>query len=224
MTFSLVGRCAETGMFGLVICSSSPAVAARCSFARAGVGAVASQNITDPVLGTAALDFLESGMNANQAVEAVKAKSHNIEYRQLVAVDRQGQTAVYSGKHTLGTWAESKQKDTASAGNLLSSTDVPVAMTGAFQSSSGHIGDRLLEALRAGLLAGGEEGPVRSAGLKIVDDVTWPVADLRCDWSENCPVRELARLWDLYRPQMDDYKKRALDPTNAPAYGVPGDE
>ena len=55
MTFSLVARCAETGMFGLAISSSSPAVAARCAYARADVGAVASQNVTDPTLGPLAL-------------------------------------------------------------------------------------------------------------------------------------------------------------------------
>ena len=53
MTFSLVARCAETGMFGVAISSSSPAVAARCAYARAGVGAVASQNVTDPTPGAA---------------------------------------------------------------------------------------------------------------------------------------------------------------------------
>lgn len=62
MTFSLVARCAETGMFGVAISSSSPAVAARCSFARAGVGAVASQNVTDPSLGPLALDLMEQGL------------------------------------------------------------------------------------------------------------------------------------------------------------------
>ena len=50
MTFSIVARCAETGMFGMAISSSSPAVAARCAFAKAGVGAVATQNITNPAL------------------------------------------------------------------------------------------------------------------------------------------------------------------------------
>ncbi|PKP74850.1 MAG: DUF1028 domain-containing protein, partial [Alphaproteobacteria bacterium HGW-Alphaproteobacteria-6] len=58
MTFSLVARCAETGMFGVAISSSSPAVAARCAHARAGVGAVASQNVTDPRLGPRILDLM----------------------------------------------------------------------------------------------------------------------------------------------------------------------
>ena len=63
MTFSLVARCEKTGMFGMAISSSSPAVAARCSFARAGVGAVASQNVTDPSLGPLTLDLMAGGMS-----------------------------------------------------------------------------------------------------------------------------------------------------------------
>ena len=71
--------------------------------------------------------------------------------------------------------------------------------------------------------AGGEAGPVHSAGMKLVDTVSWPVADLRCDWTDEDPIEALARLWDVYRPQLDAYVKRALDPRAAPSYGVPGD-
>ncbi|MFD0933746.1 DUF1028 domain-containing protein, partial [Methylobacterium trifolii] len=71
--------------------------------------------------------------------------------------------------------------------------------------------------------AGGEAGPVHSAGLMLVREVAWPVADLRVDWTEDCPIAALATLWDLYRPQLDAYVTRALDPTAAPSYGVPGD-
>jgi len=82
----------------------------------------------------------------------------------------------------------------------------------------------LISALRAGLEAGGEAGPIHSAGLKIVDKVSWPVADIRCDWTENCPIDEIAIAWGVYKPQLEAYIKRALDPRKAPSYGVPGDE
>jgi hypothetical protein len=58
----------------------------------------------------------------------------------------------------------------------------------------------------------------------LVREVTWPVADLRCDWSDACPVEELAKLWDIYKPQLDAYVTRAINPVAAPSYGVPGDE
>ena len=60
--------------------------------------------------------------------------------------------------------------------------------------------------------------------MKLVREVAWPVADLRCDWSEACPIEELAKLWDIYKPQLDAYVTRAIDPSDAPSYGVPGDE
>ena len=96
-------------------------------------------------------------------------------------------------------------------------------MVEAFLGASGHLGDRLLVAMRAALAAGGEAGPVHSAGLMLVREVAWPVADLRVDWTEDCPIAGLAALWDLYRPQLDAYVTRALDPVAAPSYGVPGD-
>lgn len=224
MTFSLVARCARTGMFGVAISSSSPAVAARCSYARAGVGAVASQNVTDPTLGPLALDLMESGMSAADAIEEVKRRGRFIEYRQVLAVDRDGETAIHSGPNSLGIWTQASARDVASGGNLLAHDGVPQAIVDAFLASSGHLGDRLIAAMRAGLAAGGEAGPVRSAGMKIVDKVSWPVADLRCDWTEDCPIETVATAWEIYKPQLDAYIQRALDPRQAPSYGVPGDE
>ena len=224
MTFSLVARCMETGMFGVAISSSSPAVAARCSYARAGVGAVASQNITDPTLGPLALDLMQGGATAVQAIARIKAESAFIDYRQVLVIDAAGGTAIHSGPNALGILAEAQGRDVASGGNLLANSGVPQAIVAGFESSSGHLGDRLIAAMRAGVAAGGEAGPVHSAGLRLVDKVSWPVADLRCDWTEDCPIEALASLWDIYKPQLAAYVQRALDPRAAPSYGVPGDE
>lgn len=224
MTFSLVARCAETGMFGVAISSSSPAVAARCAYARAGVGAVASQNVTDPTLGPLTLDLMEGGMSAPEAVAEVRARGRFIEYRQVLAVDTAGRTAIHSGPNSLGIWTEAKGENVASGGNLLANDGVPQAIVGGYLAAQGHIGDRLIAAMRAGLAAGGEAGPVHSAGLVLVDKVSWPVADLRCDWTEGCPVEAVATAWEVYKPQLDAYVQRALDPRAAPSYGVPGDE
>jgi len=224
MTFSLVARCAETGMFGMVISSSSPAVAARCAHARAGVGAVASQNVTDPALGPQVLDLMAGGMSAVEAVAEITRRAPFIEYRQILAVDAQGGTAVHSGAKALGIWTEARGRDCAAGGNLLAHDGVPAAMVAAFEGSAGPLGDRLIATLRAGLRAGGEAGPVHSAGLLIVDRQSWPVADLRCDWTEDCPIEAIAKAWEIYAPQMQAYVQRALDPSAAPSYGVPGDE
>jgi len=224
MTFSLVARCETTGMFGLAISSSSPAVAARCSFARAGVGAVASQNVTDPALGPLALDLMEGGLSAAEAVAELIRRAAFTEYRQVLAVDRTGGTAIHSGPNSLGIWSQAQGANVASGGNLLANDTVPQAIVDGFVSARGHIGDRLIAAMRAALAAGGEAGPVHSAGIKIVDKVSWPVADLRCDWTTDCPIENIATAWDIYKPQLDAYIQRALDPRQAPSYGVPGDQ
>ena len=225
MTFSLVARCAETGMFGVAISSSSPAVAARCSYARAGVGAVASQNITDPTLGPLALDVMGRGLTAAEAIEEVQRRGRHVEYRQVLAIDGKGGTAIHSGSNSLGIWTQAEGKDVASGGNLLANDDVPAAIVAGFEAADGHLGDRLISALKAGLEAGGEAGPVHSAGMLLVDKVSWPVADLRCDWvDESCPIEAVARAWQVYKPQLEDYVTRALNPTIAPSYGVPGND
>jgi len=223
MTFSLVARCAETGMFGIAISSSSPAVAARCSFARAGVGAVATQNITDPALGPLTLDLMAKGLSAPDALQRVVAQSRFIEYRQLLAVDAAGGTAIHSGPNALGIWTQAQGENVASGGNLLANASVPQALVDGFQAARGPLGDRLIAAMRAGLAAGGEAGPIHSAGLKIVDKLDWPVADLRCDWTQDCPIENIATAWDIYKPQLEAYVQRAHDPRKAPSYGVPGD-
>jgi len=223
MTFSIVARCAETGIFGMAVSSSSPAVAARCAHARAGVGAVSSQNVTDPSLGPKTLDAMASGLSAAAAIHQVIAASEHTEYRQLLAVDGEGNTAIHSGANTLGTHAEAQSVNAAAAGNILASAGVPGAMLEAFHHTGGHLGDRLVAAMQAALAAGGEEGPVHSAGLLIVDRHPWPLAEIRCDWTEDCPIAAMAAGWAVYKPQMLDYVTRAINPVAAPSYGVPGD-
>jgi len=223
VTFSLVGRCRRTGMLGIVVSSSSPAVAARCAHARAATGAAASQNVTDPRLGVRLLDLAGQGVAAPAAVARLLAEEPLIAHRQLTLVDRDGASAVHSGEHTLGVHAARAVPDAAAAGNLLADPAVPEAMLDAFAAApQEHLGTRLVAALGAGLATGGEAGPVRSAGMLVVDRVPWPVADLRVDWHDH-PVAELASLWELWQPQLDDYLSRALDPGSAPGYGVPGD-
>ncbi|MEP6017245.1 MAG: DUF1028 domain-containing protein [Paracoccaceae bacterium] len=224
MTFSIVARCAETGMFGMAISSSSPAVAARCAFAKAGVGAVATQNITNPALGPIVLSHLAAGETAQDALTKAIAGEDHPDYRQVLAIDKAGQTAIHSGSNALGIWTSAQGKDCAAGGNLLDNDTIPDALVKGFEQATGTLGDRLIAAMQAGLTAGGEAGPVHSAGLLIVDQQDWPYAELRCDWSEDCPIADIATAWSVYKPQADAYVTRALNPTDAPSYGVPGDE
>jgi len=224
MTFSLLARCPDTGAFGMVISSSSPAVAARCAHARAGVGVAATQNITDPTLGPGLLDALAAGADAARAMAQVTAAAPHIDYRQLMVVDRNGQTASHCGSRILGNWGIAEGAGVIAGGNLLAHEGVPQAMVDGFLAAKGTLGDRLIAALLAGRDAGGEAGPVHSAGLLMVDRESWPVAELRCDWSDDArPIEAVARAWQVYAPQMPAYILRARDPREAPSYGVPGD-
>ncbi len=224
MTFSIVAKCEKTNMFGVAISSSSPAVASRCVYTRSGVGAVASQNVTDPTLGPKTLDYIQKGLSAKEAVEEVKRNSQFPEYRQILAIDTNGQTANHTGANSLGIWAEYSGKNVISGGNLLANENVPKKIVHGFENETGHLGDRLISALKSGLNAGGEAGPLHSAGIQICDKVSWPVIDLRCDWTEKCPIDTISNAWKIYKPQIQDYIQRALDPREAPSFDVPGDD
>lgn len=223
MTFSVAGHCQRTGRFGVAVSSSSPAVAARCAFVRAGVGAACSQNITDPRLGDRLLELLSKERSADEAMAQVVNETELIAYRQISVVDRQGGSAAFSGERVLGIYDVARAPHVAVAGNLLADANIPARMVEAFSElPEADLEDRLLAAMQAALALGGEAGPVHSAGLKVAGAVPWPETDLRVDWSDD-PVRELGVLWRLWRPLKSDYVTRALDPASAPAYGVAGD-
>jgi uncharacterized Ntn-hydrolase superfamily protein len=223
MTFSLVGRCVETGMFGVAITTSSIAVASRCPWARARVGAVATQNVTDPRLGNQGLDLLARGVPAPEAIKTLMRDAPHAQHRQVTMIDAEGRTAHWSGAKTLGTNNVAEGVNCIAAGNLLQNPDVPAAMVRGFSSAKGHLAERLLVGLEAGIVAGGEMGPVHSAGLLVVHEQPWPLVDLRIDWHDENPIGALKRLWQDFQPQMDAYITRALNPDSAPSYGVPGD-
>ncbi|WP_313650912.1 DUF1028 domain-containing protein, partial [Pseudomonas soli] len=152
MTFSIIGRCQETGQVGIAISSSSIAVGARCPWVRAGVGAVATQNITLPALGPQILDALEQGqLPPAAALERVLSANGWSEYRQVTVIDSHGQVALFTGKEALGTHNAVAGEQCAAAGNLLSSQAVIAAMVTAFEQAGGHLADRLLAAMHAAM-------------------------------------------------------------------------
>ncbi|MCO7636602.1 DUF1028 domain-containing protein [Pseudomonas sp. S 311-6] len=222
MTFSIIARCPASGQFGAAVASSSPAVASRCIRARQGVGAAVSQCITDPKLGPMLLDRMAAGHSPQAAIDDLKGEPF-IEYRQLMAIDARHPAAIFTGAAALGTLSSAVGRHAACAGNMLASPDVPQAMLTAFEHTPGSLAERLMQALIAGDRAGGEEGPVHSAGLLVYGELDWPMVDLRMDWVEEDPIAALAAAWRVYAPQVQDYLTRARDPRVAPSFGVPGD-
>jgi uncharacterized Ntn-hydrolase superfamily protein len=224
MTLSITARCARTGMVGIAISSSSPAVAARCAWTAAGVGAVATQNITDPRLGALGLDLLRRGFGAEATVAQLVQAGRFPEFRQLAVVDQDGAVASHSGARALGINGAAPGAGCIAAGNMLASAAVLPAMVASFAANEAeHLAERLLRALEAGAAAGGELGPLHSAGVRVSDRHVFPICELRFDWSDT-PIADRRRGWEVYRPQMGEYLQRAVDPTAAPGYGVPGDE
>ena len=151
------------------------------------------------------------------------AAESGTEFRQVTVVDAHGTTAVHNGSQTLGTFGNAQGAACVAAGNMLDNPGVPDAVVEAFVASSGELETRLMAALRAGLDAGGEAGPVKSAGLSVTSGHGWRDTDLRVDWEED-PIGRLAELLDVWLPQRDDYVVRALTPDASIGYGVPGDD
>ncbi len=222
MTLSIAAWDETSGQLGAAIASSSISVSSRCLHWQPGVGIALSQNITDPRLGPRMLALLNDGVEVAAAIDAVVHSSAHIKFRQLGLVDARGNTGMFTGDAVLGCFASAAGRHCVAAGNLLANESVPGAMVNAFEQAGGSLGSRLLGALQAGIEAGGEAGPLHSAGLLIGGAPSWPLAELRIDWDED-PIAKMVTGWEVYEPQIDDYVTRAYNPDDAPSYGVPGD-
>jgi uncharacterized Ntn-hydrolase superfamily protein len=217
MTFSLLGRCARTGMLGAVVTTSSISVGSRCPYARAGVGAVLTQNRTDPRLGPLALSLLARGFTAAEAMRAIVAATPYRHWRQLAIIDAAGRTATYSGDNVRGEKGEAQGQNCAAIANIVRSAAIPRVMVARFESSADlPLARRLIDALAAGEEAGGELQSVTSAAVVVAHQETFPYVDLRVD-DHRAPIAELSRLWSLYEPEADAYVVRAVDPERATA-------
>ncbi|MDS9470940.1 DUF1028 domain-containing protein [Sporosarcina pasteurii] len=222
-TFSVAGRCEETGALGVIVTSSSPSVGARCPWAKHGVGAILTQNVTDPRLANIGLNVLENGFDAESAINAMKEATPFREYRQLAVVDASGNSAVFTGNKALGVHGEFTAKNVASIGNLLSDPNIPEQMGKIFLDAKGTLADRLIAAISKGFEMGGELDQEHSIGLLVYQEDAFPYVDLRVDYSDQ-PLEDLKRAWEVYGPQAEEYRIRAITPEIAPSYGVLGDE
>ena len=160
-------------MMGIAISSSSPAVAARCSHAAQALASSPRRTSPTRLWGQRRSISLQSGIAAAKALEILLSDYPTKAWRQVVVLDRTGQTACFSGDETLGINATAQGPYCAAAGNLLANDTVPSAMVAGFSEAEGDLGDRLIAAMKAGLAAGGEAGPIHSAGLYMVRNVSW---------------------------------------------------
>ena len=216
MTFSIAGRCARTGMLGAVVTTSSMAVGGRCAYARPRIGAVLTQHRTDPRLGPRMLDGLQQGESPDAVLRALEAADPNLRWRQLAAIANDGTAAFFNGSRITSIAKGRVGRDCVAIGNILRTTAVVDAMVESFEANEPEtLAERLVRAIEAGLAAGGELKQVKSAGLLVVHQESFPYVDLRVDLSPQ-PLTELRFLWELYRPEAETYVVRAVDPDKAP--------
>jgi len=212
-TFSIVARCPRTRMFGLAIATSSIAVAARCIHAKAGVGAIATQASTDPRLGRTGITLLEMGFSAPKVLAELMASDPYIDRRQLSIIDKDGRSVCHTGADTRAWRGHISDRNFVAAGNMVVGEGVVKAMAERFEGAANlALEERLLQAIEAGHEAGGEAIGEHSAGLLVVDREVFPRVDLRVD-EHATAVSELRRIFEVYKPLIEYFQERAVDPT-----------
>ena len=212
MTFSLVGMCRRTGMFGAAVTTSNMNVGTRCPYAKAGVGAVLTQNRTDNRLGPQGIELLTDGESAPDVIEALTADNPTIGWRQLAVIDREGGTGFYHGDKITSIHAGAEGYGCCAIGNIIRNDKVPSKMIEAFERTpDAHLAERLVQGLEAGLAAGSELKQIKSAALLVVHEQDFPLVDLRVEFDRD-PLAELRFLWETYQPQMDRFVTQVIDP------------
>ena len=204
-TFSLIGRCERTGMFGIAIATSEMAVGSRCIHVAPNVGAVVTQASTNPRLGHLGLNLLRAGYSAPRVLEEIAASDQHVERRQLGALDLSGVGAARTGAENKPWAGHRVDKNVVVTANAVVSANVADSMFETFQKGADlPLWERLLRALEAGKAAGGQPNGEVSGGLFVVDREPYAVVDLRVDLNPE-PVAELRRLADAYFPLIPYY-------------------
>jgi uncharacterized Ntn-hydrolase superfamily protein len=199
-------------MLGAVVTTSSMAVGSRCPWAEAGVGAVLTQHRTDPALGPMILAGLKRGTSPEAILKELEATDRNLKWRQLAVITAEGKGAFFNGAKILSIAKGRVGRNCVGVGNILRNTTVVDAMVETFEENEDQpLAERLMRAIEAGDRAGGEFKQLKSAGLLVVHQQSFPFVDLRVDLSPQ-PLVELRFLWELYQPSADSYVVRAVDP------------
>ena len=216
MTYSIAARCEKTGAFGIAITSSSICVASRCAWV-GPLGAVSTQNITDPGTRSRGARLLRQGLGAGAVLDLLLAGTPQPECRQVGVIDRYGMTALHSGREALPLAAFAQGPSALRLATCWPRAKSRSHDRGFTEAAGEMLAERLMRGLEAGFDAGGETGDEHAAGLHVADVYDWPVVDLRVDWHDE-PIAELRRIWTLYAPQRAAYEARARAPGSAPSF------
>ena len=207
MTFSIIARDPESGIFGVAVSTAVPCVGAVVPHVKPGVGAIATQSYTNVRLGIDGLPLLERGMSPEEALTSLLAKDKQAALRQCAGIDARGRVFAYSGDQCVDWYGSRTGENYSVQGNMLVGKETVDAMAEAFESSRGHLSSRLLKALEAGQAAGGDKRGRESAALLVAPflDENGKI-DVRVDLHDD-PVAELRRIFNLmrerYRQQLE---------------------
>ncbi len=215
-TFSIIAVDPATGEFGVGVQSRAFSAGAAVPYAKAGVGAVATQASANRRYGPKAIALLEEGLSPAEVVKRITDEDPGRDRRQVAVIDARGRSAVYTGKHVIDRNHDPKDlvhlggyaghvtgANFSVQGNTLASEEVVTAMAAAYQNGTGSMAERLMDALDAGQRAGGDTRGMQSAGLLVVrpipsgsDSTVERVVDVRVDDHEQ-PFKELRRLMEM---------------------------
>lgn len=221
MTYTILGHCERTGQIGIGIATYSLVVGALCTAIDGTSGAISSQSFVNPELRGLGLNLLRQGHPAPQAVELMRGADPQIEFRQLLVLDRLGRGAGFTGARTRPWTGHKVGPGYVVAGNVLVGERVIDAMAAAFAASAdADLDARLLAAIEAGRDAGGQAGasghlPERSAALMVRGRSSADELDLRVD-SHPEAVAQLRALREEWAPYRAFHHLRHLDPARAP--------
>jgi uncharacterized Ntn-hydrolase superfamily protein len=201
-TFSIVGRCERTGRLGVAVSTADVGAGRMVTWARAGVGAVATQSWPSLYLAIDALGLMEAGHTASDALGRVLADDPGRAVRQLGAVDAQGNSATYSGDECTTWYGGINGPSFAAQGNMLIRGETVSAMAASFlETADLDLAERLLRALEAGQAGGGDKRVRQCSALLVVDKEEFPLWDLRVDENPQ-PVAELRRIYEIAKLQL----------------------
>jgi uncharacterized Ntn-hydrolase superfamily protein len=200
-TYSIVALDPETGEVGVAVQSHWFSVGPLCAWARAGVGAVATQSVVEPAYGPNVLDRLSEDIGAQQALGELLAADPLAAVRQVAVIDIRGGIGVHTGQDCIAHAGHATGEYFSCQANMMARDTVPAAMATAFEASTGQLQDRLLAALDAAEAEGGDVRGRQSAAMVVVPAEGEPwrrTVDLRVE-DHDLPLDELRRLVQLQR-------------------------
>jgi uncharacterized Ntn-hydrolase superfamily protein len=202
MTFSIVGYDPIEKEWGIAVQSKFLGVGAVVPWAKAGVGAVATQSYANTAYGPKGLEWMEQGKTAQETLELLLADDSDKEMRQVGLIDANGNAATFTGKDCYDWAGGITGRHFAAQGNILVDEKTVEAMASVFEETEGSLAERLLAALDAGQEAGGDSRGKQSAAVYVVKEkggyggYNDRYIDLRVDDHPD-PIKELIRIYDL---------------------------